>query len=93
MPSSTSCSTRVCPLRVTCSIWRSILGVAQKSGAWFSYGDVRLGQGRENSKRFIRENPDLFDEIRREVLKAKDVPVFEDQKLESEKAGSEAEVK
>ena len=39
-----------------------------KSGAWFSYGDVRIGQGRENSKRFLAENPDLFEEIRRQVL-------------------------
>ncbi|MEM9066336.1 MAG: recombinase RecA [Planctomycetota bacterium] len=45
--------------------------VCQKSGAWFSYGEVRLGQGRENSKQFIRDNPDLFDEIRRKVLEVK----------------------
>ncbi len=43
-------------------------GIAQKAGAWFSYGDVRLGQGRENSKQFLRDNPDLFDEIRVKVL-------------------------
>ena len=43
-------------------------GIAQKAGAWFSYGDVRLGQGRENSKQFLRENPDLFDEIKKKVL-------------------------
>ncbi len=42
--------------------------VIDKSGAWFSYGDVRLGQGRENTKRFLRENPDLFEEIRKEVM-------------------------
>ncbi|MFM9959300.1 MAG: recombinase RecA [Phycisphaerales bacterium] len=42
--------------------------VINKSGAWFSYGDVRLGQGRENTKRFLRENPDLFEEIRKEVM-------------------------
>ena len=45
--------------------------VCQKSGAWFSYGEVRLGQGRENSKQFLRENPDLFDEIRRKVIEVK----------------------
>src|SRR3954470_14546683 len=33
--------------------------VIQKSGAWFSYGEVRLGQGRENAKAFLQENPDL----------------------------------
>jgi len=37
--------------------------LVQKSGAWFAYGDVRLGQGRENSKQFLRENPDVADEI------------------------------
>ena len=42
--------------------------IVKKSGAWFSYGDVRLGQGRENSKQFLRENPDLFDEIKKKVL-------------------------
>ncbi len=35
----------------------------QKSGAWFSYKDVRLGQGRENSKQYLKENPDLLLEI------------------------------
>ena len=34
-----------------------------KSGAWFSAGDVRLGQGRENAKQFLRDNPDLANEI------------------------------
>ncbi|HET8773592.1 MAG TPA: recombinase RecA [Thermoanaerobaculia bacterium] len=38
-----------------------------KSGSWFSYGDVRLGQGRENAKLFIKENTDLFTEIEGKV--------------------------
>ena len=39
-------------------------GIVQRSGAWYSYGDdVRLGHGRENSKVFLRENPDVADEI------------------------------
>ncbi|HRQ75719.1 MAG TPA: recombinase RecA [Phycisphaerales bacterium] len=42
--------------------------IIQKSGAWFSYGDVRLGQGRENAKQFLADNPELFEEIRRAVL-------------------------
>ena len=42
--------------------------VVAKSGAWFRYGEMQLGQGRENSKRFLSENPDLFEEIRRKVL-------------------------
>ncbi|MEM9884008.1 MAG: DNA recombination/repair protein RecA, partial [Planctomycetota bacterium] len=47
--------------------------VVQKSGAWFSFGEVRLGQGRENAKTFIRENRDLFDEIKQLVLEKKGV--------------------
>jgi len=39
------------------------LGIVDKRGAFFSYGDIRLGQGRENSKEFLRQNPDLADEI------------------------------
>ncbi|USN98243.1 MAG: recombinase RecA [Phycisphaeraceae bacterium] len=42
--------------------------IVDKSGAWFSYADLRLGQGRERSKDFLRENPELFEEIRRKVL-------------------------
>ena len=41
-----------------------------KSGAWFACGDVRLGQGRENAKRFLRENPDLADELEAKLRQA-----------------------
>lgn len=41
--------------------------VVQKSGAWFSYGDVRLGQGRENSKQFLKENSDVLIEIENKI--------------------------
>jgi len=37
--------------------------VVQKRGAFFSYGDIRLGQGRENAKDYLRQNPDLMNEI------------------------------
>ena len=39
------------------------LEIITKRGAFFSYGDIRLGQGRENSKEFLRQNPDLANEI------------------------------
>src|SRR5439155_13668111 len=42
--------------------------IINKSGAWFSYGEVRMGQGRENVKTFLRDNPDLAAEIRQAVL-------------------------
>jgi recombination protein RecA len=38
-------------------------GVVEKSGAWFSYGDERIGQGRENAKQFLRDNPDVAASI------------------------------
>jgi recombination protein RecA len=47
--------------------------IIAKAGAWFSYGETRLGQGRENVKVFLKENPDLFDEIRKKVLVARGV--------------------
>ena len=47
--------------------------VVQKSGAWFSFGEVRLGQGRENAKTFFNENPDLMEEVKNLVLEAKGV--------------------
>jgi recombination protein RecA len=42
-------------------------GVVDKSGSWFSYGDQRIGQGRENVKQFLAENIDMADEIERKV--------------------------
>jgi recombination protein RecA len=38
-------------------------GVVEKSGAWFSYGDQRIGQGRENAKTFLKENADIAHAI------------------------------
>ena len=38
-------------------------GLVEKSGAWFSYGTQRIGQGRENAKNFMRENPDIANEL------------------------------
>jgi recombination protein RecA len=46
-----------------------------KSGAWYSYGDIRLGQGRENSKQFLRENPDLADELELKIRERLGLPV------------------
>jgi recombination protein RecA len=42
--------------------------IIDKSGSWISYGDMRLGQGRENAKQYLRENPALTDEITRKIL-------------------------
>ncbi|MGH2489637.1 MAG: recombinase RecA, partial [Candidatus Limnocylindria bacterium] len=64
-------------------------GVLSKTGAWFNYGDTRLGQGRENSREFLKANPRMAetveDEIRGRVaaIVVGDAPVSE---AESESA-------
>ena len=42
-------------------------GIIEKSGAWFSYGDQRIGQGRENAKNFLKENGSIADQIERRI--------------------------
>jgi len=55
--------------------------IIEKSGTWYSYGNERLGQGRENVKRFLQENPDIFQDIEVKVRKALGIiPVEEDEK-------------
>ncbi len=46
------------------------LDIVQKSGAWFSYGETRLGQGRDNSKEFLANNPQIMQEIETKVREA-----------------------
>ncbi|MEM6332554.1 MAG: recombinase RecA [Planctomycetota bacterium] len=65
--------------------------VVQKSGAWFSFGEVRLGQGRENAKTFLKENPDLFKEIQGLVLEAKGVVTSEEAAEEAARPGDQPE--
>lgn len=45
--------------------------VIQKSGAWLNYGDIRLGQGRENATQYLAQNRDLCEEIKNKILAAK----------------------
>ena len=43
-------------------------GIVKKSGAWFTYEGDQLGQGKENSRRFLKDNPELAQEIERKIL-------------------------
>ena len=43
------------------------MDIVQRSGTWYAYGDLRLGQGRENSKKYLKDNPKLRDEIESKV--------------------------
>ena len=49
-------------------------GLVQKSGAWYSLGDERLGQGRENARRFFEEHPEIADEVERSLRQAYGLP-------------------
>ena len=63
--------------------------IVQKSGAWFSYGDIRLGQGRENAKAYLKENPEVALEIENKIREKHNLPlnkgVKEEAKTDKEK--------
>lgn len=61
--------------------------LVQKSGAWFSYKETRLGQGRENAKQFLKENPAILYEIENKIREKYELPLAK--ALNDDKAGSE----
>ena len=58
------------------------LGIAKKGGAWFSYNDMKLGQGRDNAKEFLATHPDIMAEFEEQIK----------QKIAEKKAEEEAEL-
>ena len=68
------------------------LEIITKRGAFYSYGDIRLGQGRENSKEFLRQNPDISNEIELAIRQQSlDVGTIGDEMTEEEIAEAEVE--
>ena len=71
------------------------LGIVKKGGAWYSYNDAKLGQGRDNSKDYLAANPDVMKEIEEKIKENKDLidtsaqKTKKDQKL-AEKAAAAA---
>ncbi len=63
--------------------------IIKKSGAWFSYGDQRIGQGRENAKSFLKENPDMADEVETKLREAVGITDAPDEPVEEEKPAEE----
>ena len=43
------------------------LGFVNKAGAWYSYGEVRIGQGKDNSRQFLKEHPEMSAEIEHKI--------------------------
>lgn len=62
-------------------------GMVQKSGAWFSYGDIRLGQGRENAKQYLKDNPEIALEIENKIREKYELPLMKEVAID--KAGKE----
>ena len=66
-------------------------GVIDKSGAWFNYGSLRMGQGREQARQFLKDNPEAAKEIRQKVLTKKFPPAVDEQPEKPAKAEAKAE--
>jgi recombination protein RecA len=60
------------------------LGFIGKSGAYFSYGDIRLGQGRENARSFLEDNEALMDDLEKKIRQSRVEPVVTAVDLEEE---------
>lgn len=67
------------------------LDIVDKSGAWYSYSGDRLGQGRENAKQFLKENPQIAAQIENKVREASNLTTTVPAQSESEKAKEEKE--
>jgi len=64
-------------------------GIVRKAGAWFTYDDIQLGQGKENSKRFLRENADIALQLETDVYKA--VGMIESEEVTEDETVEESE--
>jgi recombination protein RecA len=62
--------------------------IIQKSGAWFSYNDMKLGQGRENAKTYLKENPNIAIEVENKIREKYNLPIIKEnvQDKQEEKA-------
>lgn len=69
------------------------LGVEQdvvtRAGSWYSYGETKLGQGKENSRDFLKENPEVADEIEQKIKSRMGFPGFEEPQEENEEESEE----
>ncbi|MDV4151272.1 recombinase RecA [Clostridium sp. AL.422] len=57
-------------------------GIVQKSGAWFSYGDIRLGQGRENAKQYLKDNAEVALDIENKIRTKYELPIMQEVAVE-----------
>ncbi|MDR1477222.1 MAG: DNA recombination/repair protein RecA, partial [Rickettsiales bacterium] len=62
-------------------------GIVEKSGSWFSYNSQRIGQGKENARQYLRENPKVADEIIKKIME--NAGVINERMLETAPVGSD----
>ena len=62
------------------------LGIVNKSGAWYAYNEGKIGQGRENAKKYLKENPAICMEIEQKVREHYGLPLSEEVPLPQEPA-------
>jgi len=63
-------------------------GLIQKSGAWYSYGNERIGQGRENAKQFLREHQDILMDLERQIKQKYNIIKSESESTTESKEGA-----
>lgn len=63
--------------------------IINKSGSWYSYGEERIGQGRENAKTYLEEHQDMYDEVMKKVRASYDIPDETDSDTSDDKASSD----
>ena len=61
-------------------------GIITKSGAWYSYEEERLGQGKENARDFLKKNPELAKKIEYKLREAFDLPALKDSLSDKDKS-------
>ena len=66
--------------------------IIAKSGSWFSYNDIRLGQGRENAKIYLKENQEIAIEIENKIRAKYNLPLMKEEKSEKSKVKDKAKV-
>lgn len=64
-------------------------GLVDKAGAWYSYGDARIGQGKENAKQYFKDNPEAAQELEQKI---RDIVLPKPDKVQDDAAGLEKEV-
>lgn len=66
-------------------------GILEKSGAWYAYQGEKIGQGRDNAREFLRENPDLSVEIENKVRLSLGIPLLPVAEPEAKPKGKKAD--